>query len=238
MKRIFLLILIGQIYIFYILPTHILGQEVDIETTISPERLEKIRQIKESVATKVAELREEERTPDLIIGQIEQLKEESFILTNSQGEVTINIGEDTEITLIEGKDRKRITISEVSSGQLAQVVGKRQEKQFLAAEVVLAPKRQILIGKISSIDRPNGQFLLATMAGAVTIDVERTTVTNTYDMESDKISRSGFSKLAVGVTVHIVSRAKDSDLFEALRILVIPQFKEEIPTPTAAEEEE
>jgi len=79
------------------------------------ESLEKIRKLKERVATKVAELKE--KAKKAYFGEIKNISDSIIFLTTKKGEVRIKVDETTKIFSIGVGGRENITLKDLKEGE-------------------------------------------------------------------------------------------------------------------------
>lgn len=215
----------------------VLPQGVRAQTTtpssisiVPTDRLGKIRELKERVATRVAQLKKE---GEYVVGEVKLATDSMIMLNTNSGEIKILPNSNATIVLLTQKPQS-ITSGTLTSGQLLYALGKKEDTVFKATDIVARPPRINLVGKISSIDKPNGTFLLGYQAGTITIDINKTTLTFRYT-KGKGLERSGFSKLLVEDRVVVVGSPTDTaDKVSALRIVTIPNPLAITPSPTIA----
>lgn len=202
---------------------------------------EEITNLKEKIASRVAELRLVEKRG--IIGIANEVKGTQITLTDVKGKTRfVDVDELTKFT---GSDSKSsFGISDIKKGMKLTVLGRynKQTERILARFVRQVTIPEFLSGTIKSIDSTNFALVVEDKKGkSTTLDVESVTRTQSYTKE-DGISRSGFSRLEVGdhIVVSGFPDKNDESRLVATRILALLDFRPEsaedtaTPSPTAS----
>ena len=202
------------------------------------DKLEKIKILKEKVATKVSELRQNEKSA--VLGTVLDITDDTMNIKSEKGtEFNINTTEDTLYFSFD-KSGKRLesTKSKVTKGGLISVFGFLQgntmDGKYIYIETV-SPLH--LVGKIMDIDRKNFTLTLKSQSQEEwIIDIENFTRTNSYSPE-EKTTKSGFSQLQPGDLIHIIANnnEKEKNRAAGLRIVKFVEFSPSntvSPTPT------
>ncbi|MBI4067307.1 hypothetical protein HY407_02895 [Candidatus Gottesmanbacteria bacterium] len=204
------------------------------------DKLEKIKILKEKVASSVAEIRKSGKSA--LSGTITSIKDDQINLSHPQkGNTTITITEDTSFYGFDkNDDRIELTNSKIKTGDSISAFGYllEDEKSLDGRIIYLNPLPPIYItGKIADIDRDNFTINLKTTSlEDWIIDIETITRTQEYT-RTTKLQKGGFSKLQAGDLVHIYGTPNDKEKnrASALRILVINFLSKatlSTPTPT------
>lgn len=200
--------------------------------TPSPSQIQKqIDDLKERIASRVAQLKLVERKG--IMGTVTEVSAIQITITDVKGETRI-IDVD-ELTKFKGKDS--FGISDIKKGQNIGVVGlyNKQSRRILARVIELVDNTKFVSGFVASIDSQNFSLNIATdspqsgeasKSEQLEIEIETTTKTLTYDRESKKLVRTGFSKMVVNEAIFIVGTpVNDSNnQISADRIIVLPDI--------------
>lgn len=239
-------IIIAAISVFLIIlfPVRASGQTASLSPSVSPsptpvgllDKLEKIKILKDKIATKVAEIRNNEKKA--IVGITKSVDKNNLTLDEGGNEITVNIGEDTSFFLIDNSGQRSDTsLSKIKAGSTLTVFGYYDSagKTLNARYVYITPSLPLFLsGKIADVDRKNFTISVKTESQDMwTIDIENYTKTNSASKDGS-IQKSGFSKLQPGDLVHIVAtpNAKEKNRASAGRILVISFFAVVTPTTT------
>jgi len=238
MKKIILLLIIITT-ISHIAPIKtIYGQTTTPEPTVSSgeKLIDEINNLREKVASKVAELNLVEKRGSLItVTQVSGNK-----ITGSDLSDTTRIIDVDELTKFASPAAKSFGISDITIGTKISVIGlyNKQSKRVLARFVNTENLPTFLTGVISEIDKVNFTVNVVSENKKVNIiDIESITKTSSYS-EEDGIVKLGFSKLAIGDRIHVVGfdNIKEKNRISATRVLVFPKLPKnpKIETPSAS----
>lgn len=207
------------------------GAKKDVQT--------KIDDLKERLATKVAELRKS--TPRAIFGTVTQVSVSSISVDAIQKAYKIELTDSINVAQILKGKRTDLSTDDISKNDVVTVFGDFDETldilqaKHIFIEASKLPKR--LHGTISAIDKKNNAFTLKGVDEAsYTIDIESTTKNTLWT--NGKSEKGGFSKLEIGMVVTVVGMedAKEADRYSALRLLSIKtgETATTTPEPTAS----
>jgi len=203
----------------------------------------KIQDLKEKLATKVAEIRENQKRG--FFGEIAALTKTSFTLAIDSGEVKIRFDEDTKIYKL-GKARTEGAASDLKNSLTATVLGLYDEenKQQNAKVILLQSGQLHFSGGVTEINRTAGNFIIKRRDGKTqVIEYEKTTSADEYT-ETQKTAKSGLSRLNKDDWVEVWGTPYEDDTtkIEAIRIFRIPQellgTSATQASPSASEDEE
>lgn len=185
------------------------------------DKLRKIEQLKEKIATRVAQLRENEKGATQ--GTVKKIENNQItIIHNGQGEI-INYSEDTLFYSLTKEGKTETSIKKVNEGQNIVIFGYFDEKkEILSAKYVyLTPDASFkIIGKIIDIDKSNYTITIK-QPRELKVDIE--TSTKNYLISKDNtLVKGGFSKFKIGDIIHVqgVINSKDENTITATRILL------------------
>lgn len=208
-------------------------------TSASPSttiRNQQIKELKEKIATKVAELKI--LAPKVLLGEIKTLSDQKIIITVQETDINIELSDDTSFSQVnQDGNKKDIKVGQLKVGQKIIVWGtyNKEAQTMTATGVVARDLAQVLTGQITSIDKKNYQFTMSNKSGVLpyTFDINPPTKISLLGTDS-KLTKIGFSKLAVGQTVYIYGfvgeKTKDGQtLLSAKRIIVLSS-----PAPTSS----
>jgi hypothetical protein len=239
-----LLVLMGIVG-FFLISTLTLSQAnespkpTDATPTSSVTDDKKVQQLKEKLATKVAELRESQKRG--FFGEIAAVAKTSFTLVTNKGEVKVRFTEDTLIYK-SGKPKTEAKVAELKNGLTGTVIGMYEEeaKTVTAKIILLQNQSKFTNGEITIIDKDNAALTLKTPdAEGQIVDYEKNTEAAEVNVTDKKISKSGLSRISVGdhILVWGVPAEDDPKKISAVRILRLPKelFKSDaISTPAAS----
>ncbi len=199
---------------------------------------DKIKSLKERLATKVAEIRENQK--GVVWGTIKQSRNtELTLVTNKEDVIVVFNEDDTIIKEITTGKLTETTIKAIKPNLHATIFGliDAQEKKVDAKYILLKSQSIAVVGIVTEKDAAANTVNVKTVTNELYIvDVEATTRINTFS--GDKITKSGFSKISEGDRVHIrgvPQTSGDEKKIQATSALHIPStfFK---PIPTASPE--
>ncbi len=205
------------------------------------ERQEQIKELKDRLATRVAELRQQMRR--VLTGEIKTISGKNLTLTTKQGDKIVVTDEQTIFIQLGASGRKEINFSNLKAGQSISAFGLYDEtKGQLAAKVIISKVLPLNFnGKITEIDISGGTISVQTPKnGSYIVDIENYTKISVWDKDKG-IQKYGLSKLKVGDRVHInanqPTKSTENNRVSANRILVLPGNATGIvssPKPTAS----
>lgn len=199
----------------------------EVQNTPSPtpeNKLKLIEDLKNRIATKVAELRQNEKRA--IFGVVKSASLSTITLESGSKEIKAEVGDEITVVQFLRGVRTKLTLDDVSKNDVVTLFGDYdQTLDLLKAKVVFiesTPPVKVN-GVIRSIDLK--EFTLSVATGdnkTYTIDVEKDTKTFLWE-PAGGIVKSGFSKLTVGETVHIlgIPVPKKENRIHAFRIVDI-----------------
>lgn len=189
------------------------------------DKLKKIEILKEKIATKVAEIRENEKKG--AGGTIKTLTNSSFILsTKNKEDLNISFSEDTVFYTSTESGKSAISNRKLKEGDSVTVFGYFDApKQLLSAKYIYYNKAsERKTGKIANIDKENYNITLKFQQEEVIVDIE--TYSKIYTVSNSKLSKSGFSKLKVGDLIYVFGspNPKEENRISALRFFHLAQL--------------
>lgn len=202
----------------------------------------KIKELKEKLASRVAELNV--LSQKVFKGEIKTISDQKIIFSVGVNEVTANLNDDTAISEI-GSDakKKQIKIDDLKVGQTVYIWGtfNATTSTLMAKSVVVMELPLTLVGKIKSVDKKNFQITVSSLQKGYLIDIDQTTRTLIYDQHQG-LTRSGFSKFSEGQLVYVYGfltiTKEGKELLPAERILILAETSSPppstTPTPTKA----
>lgn len=199
-------------------------------TTASPtpdgaiEKLKQIEQLKEKIATKVAELREKDKRA--VAGNVKKITGTSFLIADRKGnEYTISYSDDTTFYAVTVGEKKETSAKKIKEDDTIVVFGyTATDKTTLSAKYVYqeTPLKRI-IGKIVDIDKTNFTITVKDKEGNQAVDIESFTKMTVYTKSKGK-QKGGFSKFKIGDIIHVAGRVdkKDTEKLSASFIITLP----------------
>lgn len=219
---------------FLVLTTWALAQEGEKTTSPLPDDKtattsavdeEKIKSLKEKLATKVAQLRENQTRG--FFGELASLSKTGFTLVTRDGEIKVRYGEDTAIYKL---GTKTITAKSADLKNMlsASVIGLYDKEDGIhEAKIILIQTYPSYVeGEIVTVDKEEGSITLKTKKDeTVQIDYEKTTKAQEYNKNEEKLAKSGLSRISSGDRIHVwaTTSEEDNQKLTAERILRLPK---------------
>ena len=205
------------------------AQDKDNSSTKSStikEKLDKnVEQIKENIATMVAELIKKNSL--VITGNIITIKDDSLIIKSSDGQNhTLLIDEVTTEFIDNIGKQKNIEKKDLSENDYLVTFGNLIDTEFSANYIYRQNEYIILSGEITNVNAADFSLEMITPEkDAYTVDIETKTTREIVNIKTIKQEKIGFSKFKIGDKIHIVAyRPKNKqNRFSALKILIVPQ---------------
>lgn len=210
------------------------------EATVTPsdsdsliQKLKKIEDLKEKIATKVAQIRENDKIATF--GSIEKITDSIITLVFNGEKKTISYSEDTVVySLLEGP-KIEVTIKKLAPQSQITVLGYQSaDNRSISAKYIYLEKRNIrLKGKITDKDKDNYTVTVSDNTGKYLVDIEIFSKLYKMYKEGNKI-KWGFSKVNIGDYVYTAGfeNQKEENRFSANYMLTVSQEIESTPSPT------
>ncbi len=207
---------------------------------------QKIEDLKDRIATKVAQLKTTQRRA--VFGTVKAVSITSFTVETPTRDFKIELTDDiTVIQYLKGK-RTTLTPEDISKGDAVVVFGQFDTTlDLLTARIVFIQWAlpEHVAGTVNDKNEKDFTLSVTTPQGqVVTIDIEKTTKTILWDREKSELVKSGFSTITTGSIVHIMGSpvSKQEHRVSADRILNLGnlnapagQAAQLTPTPTEKE---
>lgn len=210
--------------------------ETSPEASASPEPSknetikDKIEDLKERLATRVAELRSKNRRA--YYGVIKTKEDNNITIVASEREVPMVVDKDTTYFTLDGAGKKKgSTLKDIKPGQYAAAFGSLDlDQKTLIIKVIMAhdiPRK--IYGVVKEVDVNEGTFTIASKSNTYSFDYEITTRCK-MSGKNNELTNCGISKIKPDDRIFIRANAKDEsiDKLKAVRILVLPAT----PLPT------
>ena len=203
-----------------------------------PELDKQIDDLKDRLATKVAELRQSQRRA--MIGTVKSVSVSTATIETKTKDIKIELTEDiTIIQYLKGK-RTELTLDDLAKNDHGVVFGEYDSTlELLKAKIIFIQSTlpQRIAGTVTALDKEEFTVTVATEGKSVIVDIEKITKISLWDGQT--ITKAGFSRLAVGDSVHVVGTLvpKKENRLSATRILDIGNITNAptaAPTPTEA----
>lgn len=193
----------------------------------------KIEDLKERLATKVAELSQTQRRA--IFGTVKATSLSTATIETTTKDVKIELTDDIQIfQIIKGK-RMQLSTEDLAKGDSVSVFGEYDATlDLLKAKVIFIqddfPQR--VAGTVTEVDAKAFTLTVQPIEEPkFIIDIEKSTKTSLWD--GSAIAKSGFSKIQIGDSVHVVGNpvSKKENRLSAERILNLGNLTG-VPRPT------
>lgn len=183
----------------------------------------KIEDLKDRLATKVAQLRQTSRKA--IFGTVKSTSLTNVVVETRTKDIKIELSDELKvIQYLKGK-RTTLSVEDIAKGDAVAVFGQYDSTlDLLKATVVFiqGPSPELVNGTVTAREEKAFTITLTTLQNQVyTIDIEKSTKTLAWDREKKELVKSGFSKVATGSAIHVVGTSvpKAERRISATRIL-------------------
>ncbi len=203
-------------------------------STINPPE-QQIENLKERLATGVAELSQLERKA--IVGSVKNVSVSTITVETKTSDVKIELVDGIKVfQTIKGK-RTALTTDDISKNDTVVVFGQYDATlDLLKASIIVIqdPLPERIAGTVTNVDRTNYTATVETPdSQSYVIDIENTTAMLGRDTD-DTVIKRGFSKVQAQETVLIQATAepKETNRLSAVRFLDIGNLSAPTATPT------
>lgn len=183
-----------------------------------------VEDLKERLATKVAQLRQTQRRA--MYGTVKTVTLTSITIATKTKDIKIELSDNITVIQIRKGERTKLTIDDVEKGDTVTVFGDYDATlDLLKAKVIFIDGvvPTMINGEVTDVNRTDFTLTLKMQDGtSYVVDIENGTKTLRWNKD-DGITKSGFSKVTVGDTVHVVGTPvpKKENRMSALRVLDI-----------------
>lgn len=218
----------------------VLAQTATLSATATPVKNKQVEDLKERLATKVAQLSQTERRA--IYGTVKATTISTLTIETATKDIKIELTDDiTVFQMLKGK-RTKLTIEDVSKGDIVTVFGEWDTAvEVLKAKSIFihnaSDALQHVVGTIMETKKSDYTITIKTKKEETyIIDFETTTKTTVWSKDAG-MEKGGFSKLLPGDMIIVTGTAvpKKENRISAVRILNIGNPTGEKPTPTPTE---
>lgn len=202
------------------------------------EQGSKIDDLKDRLATKVAELRKLQK--QAITGTVKEVSVATMSIETKTKTIKIDLVDDLPVVQFIKGVRTKLSIEDIAENDIVTVFGSYDSTLDVLSPGLVFIQNTLPVrihGIIKSIDSDGGTFVLSHHDGTeLTIDVQSTTKTERWS-SIDGITKSGFSKLAVEDKVHVTGSyaPKSTTTIKATKVVSLGSLQLTDPTltPTA-----
>lgn len=196
------------------------------DATVTPEGnviQKKIDDLKERLATRVAELKSQNKKA--FYGVVKQKDDGKIILSNGDVDMTVTYDKDSKVAVRSSSGKKTVADDKmlvVGSNVAAFGTLDLDQKTLLAKYMLVHDQPIAIIGSVKSVNTKVGSFVIEGTDGETTLDYEISTKCRMWD--GDTLVSCGLSKVKPTdkVLVRMTSTASQTNKGVALRILLLP----------------
>lgn len=201
-------------------------------------KLKQIDELKERLATKVAELQQLQRKA--VFGVVKAVSVSNFTLETQTKDIKIELPDEIKIYQIISGKRTQLTIDDLAKEDVVTVFGNYDSTlDLLKAKVIFIqgkiPTR--ISGVVKEVNKTDFTVSLSTVEGtSYLVDIEAFTKSFVWDKEKG-LTKIGFSKINIGDIIHVLGTPvpKKDNRISANRILDLTDLSgNPNPTPTTA----
>lgn len=199
----------------------------NVSPTLTREEKE-VQDLKEKIATKVAQLRSENNKA--IAGWVLSNENKSVkIITSENEKYEVKFDDSlTKVYEIVGNQRKEIRLEDVKKNDYIVVSGVLNDKIITANSIHVDTYYAVKLARVTEINKENFYIkVLTSDKDSYTLDIENTTNQLMLNIKTLQPEKIGFSKVKEGDTIHFVAKKsgnqKDPLRLTASKILVVPQ---------------
>lgn len=199
-------------------PTETQGTTIPTDSNI-------INDLKERIASRVAELKLVERRG--ILGIVTEVKNTQITVSDAKGNTRfIDVDELTKFSSPSAKEDESFGISDIKTGNKIGVLGlyNKQSKRILARFVDVVTIPSVINATVISADEDNFTVnIISDNKEIFTVDIEKITKTNSYT-KAEGLEKSGFSEIEKEQHIVVVGflDLKDKKRITASRFIVFP----------------
>lgn len=222
------LIIVSQVSVFAVTATPTPGDD-DRPTPVPTNVVSKdIQDLKDKLATKVAELRKQNQKA--VSGVIESIEAKSITIKDADGK-SVKVTLDDVLTkayTINGVVKREVKVDTLKKGDYIIIAGPYTATTVTANAIYKDDQYLVGSGKITDVNATDFTLAVATEDKEnLTLDIENTTKRLLIDSKTLEKETIGFTKIKEGDTVHYVLKKtgleRVKDRYAALRIVIIPQ---------------
>ncbi len=197
-------------------------------TTVSASEEKDIQSLKDKIATKVAEMRQENNKA--VSGFVESMANETIkIKTASDDEYGVKIDSQlTKFYQIVGNQKNEVNESQIKKGMYIIATGLLNDKTVDANFIYIDQLFEVGSGQVTEVNKTDFYIKVVTLdKDNLTLDIETFTKEQMLNIKTLELEKVGFSKIKEGDNVHFVynktGNEKEPNRFSAQKITVIPQ---------------
>ncbi len=209
---------------------------ISLESSDLIDKLKQIEILKEKIATKVAEIRNNEKAARF--GNIKKIDKNTVTVSTKKGDQTVYFSDDTEIYTLAKAEKAKIQANKLAEGDRITAFGyfDTDKTTINAKYIYVMPNTLSLIGKITDKDSKNFTISMNTNEGqTVIVDIETHTKSYSLDLAKKALVKTGFSKLNKENIIRVVGlpNEKEDNRISATRILLTTTTPKSTPSESA-----
>jgi len=204
-------------------------------STATPGPTNQIDDLKERLATKVAELRQTQKKA--IYGTIKAVSVSTFTVETKTNDLKMELTDDIKVFQRIKDKRTELTTEDLAKDDVVSVFGDYDTGlDLLKAHIVVIQAKPLtrIAGVVTDIDREEFTVTVKTKDNQTyVVDIEKTTQALAFDSAKGLV-KGGFSKLETGKTVHVIGvlDTKVDRRISASRIIDIGALNGSVAAPT------
>jgi len=200
---------------------------VIVKAEVNTVEEKQLQQLKDKIATKVAQLRE--KNNKAIAGIVTEIKDNSIKLKTDDADIDVKLDDTiTKYYQINGSQRKEIKFQDIDKGQYVIISGVVGDRRVDANSIYIDEQYLVRSGKITEVNKDDYYLTVNTVdKDNYTLDIETFTKKQILNIKTLELETVSFSKIKEGDTIHFVVKAineeKEANRYPAIKILIIPQ---------------
>lgn len=225
--------------LFTMTPHHVFAQTATASPTVKPTQTAtasaQLEELKARLATKVAELRTVVKRA--MYGTVKTVSVSSATIETKTKDIKIELTDDVAVSQILSGKRTTLSIEDIEEQDALTVFGTYDETlDLLKAQYIFIENKTSAVrlsGIVADVDSEAFAITFNTKEGrSITADIEKGTKTMVWTASSG-VTKGGFSKIAVGDTIHLTGTpvAKKENYYSAIRILDLGNITGAASTP-------
>jgi len=196
------------------------------EKTATSSSEKEVEILKEKIASKVAQLRQENN--QAVSGKITNLSENQIeIKDKDDKKILIKLDRTlTKYYRIKNNQKKEINFSDLEKNNYIVVSGVTTDKGINANLIFVDEKYLVEFGRVIEINKENYWLKINTITNEnIIVDIETYTKQLMLNIKDLQLEKTGFSKIKEGDMINFVAKDEknENDHFSAQKIIIIPQ---------------
>ncbi len=202
-------------------------------TVAKEEVTDKIQELKDKVASRVAALKKDTLTG--ASGTVKSATDEAIIFISGGNEYSVQLDEEAVVYEINDQlKKKEIKMSTLQKDSPVTIIGSinKEELTAVAYRVVAQKTPQLITGTVKEVSTKDGTITLnKTGGGDQLVDIEVSSQVRTANTATQKIAKIGLSRIEANSNIIVYGIPGEDNKITAHRVLVV--ISGEIPSPTS-----